>query len=204
MGGRPGLRCEYVQRRATSRRCQRSNVSGRTENTFQLRRGRCRLSAASSTRSRSSNRGCPTCRRRTDSSCRSTRISNSFARSRRPSSTTNSSTRQTTMYKAETSKGDLQQTGTPTLPPAQQPSCLSRSGFCTPRVECAVRPVLVVMPAVDAKGRKALPLQIVDDDISDRRLVVDDQDRLHAPILPASPYRTLKSARGRAAGVIDI
>src|SRR6266540_3116290 len=30
-GGRPGLRCEYVQRRATSWRCQRSSVSGLNE-----------------------------------------------------------------------------------------------------------------------------------------------------------------------------
>ncbi len=40
-----------------------------------------------------------------------TRISNSFARSRRPSRTINSSSRQTTMYRADTSKGDLQQMG---------------------------------------------------------------------------------------------
>jgi hypothetical protein len=59
--------------------------------------------------------GCPTCRRRTDNSWRSTRISNSFDRSRRPRSTTNSSKRQATRYTADTSKGDLQRTGTPTL-----------------------------------------------------------------------------------------
>jgi hypothetical protein len=33
--------------------------------------------------------------------------------------------RQTTTYKADTCKGDLQQTGTPTLPPPRQPSRLA-------------------------------------------------------------------------------
>jgi hypothetical protein len=37
------------------------------------------------------------------------------------------------MYTAETSKGDLHQMGTPTLPPPHQPWCLTRSSFCTPR-----------------------------------------------------------------------
>src|SRR6266540_1364720 len=35
---------------------------------------------------------------------------------------------------ADTSKGDLQLTGTPTLPPPRQASRLIRSGYCTPRV----------------------------------------------------------------------
>src|SRR5262249_41427202 len=61
----------------------------------------------------------PDLARRVDNSWRSTRISSSLARSSRPRSTTNSSRRQTTTYKADKSKGDLQRTGTPTLPPSQ-------------------------------------------------------------------------------------
>jgi hypothetical protein len=45
--------------------------------------------------------------------------------------TINSSRRQTTMYRRDTSKGDLQQTGPPTLPPPRQPSHFTRSGFAT-------------------------------------------------------------------------
>lgn len=37
------------------------------------------------------------------------------------------------MYRTDTSNGDLQQTGDPTLPPPQQPSYLTRSSSCTPR-----------------------------------------------------------------------
>jgi hypothetical protein len=48
---------------------------------------------------------------KTDNSCRSTRISSSFARSLRPKSTINSGNRHTTTYSEDTSKGDLQQTG---------------------------------------------------------------------------------------------
>ncbi len=70
-----------------------------------------RLNAASKSRSCVSKRGRRTWRRRIDSSWRSTRISSSLARSLRPSSTTNSSRRQTTMYRPDASKGDLQQTG---------------------------------------------------------------------------------------------
>src|SRR5205085_12164524 len=87
-----------------------------------------------STRSCAPNRGRTACRRRIDSSCRSTRISNSFARSHRPTSTINSSRRQTTTYSADTNKGGLQEDGErPTLPSPQEPSSLTRPGFCTPR-----------------------------------------------------------------------
>ena len=48
---RPGRRCGYVQRRATSSRCQRSSVAGDTRNDDHARRGSARLSAASSARS---------------------------------------------------------------------------------------------------------------------------------------------------------
>src|SRR5262249_7839305 len=120
---------------ATIRGCQRGRVSGRTENGCQLCRGRSRPSAASSSRSCGSNRGRPSCRRRIDSSCRSTRISSSFARSPRAKSTINSSSRTTTTYNPETSKGDLQQTATPTLPPPRQRKRSTRPRFCTPRAE---------------------------------------------------------------------
>ncbi len=49
--GRPTLRREYVQRRATSCRCQRKRVAGETRNDDQPDRGSERLSAASSARS---------------------------------------------------------------------------------------------------------------------------------------------------------
>jgi hypothetical protein len=50
-GGRPGFLCGYVQRRATSWRCQRSSVSGLTGKPAQAGRGSERLSAANSARS---------------------------------------------------------------------------------------------------------------------------------------------------------
>jgi hypothetical protein len=50
-GGRPGRRGGYVQRRAIRRRCQRSNVSGRTGNALQERRVATRLNAANIRRS---------------------------------------------------------------------------------------------------------------------------------------------------------
>jgi hypothetical protein len=95
-GGRPDRRCGYVQWPATSRRCQRRIVSGRTRNTLHERRGSTRLNAASTSRACGSNRGRPTCRRRTDNSWRSTRISNSFERSPRASNTTSANSRQAT------------------------------------------------------------------------------------------------------------
>jgi hypothetical protein len=63
-GGRPGLRCAYVQRRATSWRCQRSNVSGLTGKQLQAVRGSERLSDASSARSARVSAGRAACRRR--------------------------------------------------------------------------------------------------------------------------------------------
>jgi hypothetical protein len=56
----------------------------------------------------------------------------SFACSRRPSSTTSSSERQKTTYKEDTGKGDLQQTGTPTLAPPHQPLCAHPIRFLHP------------------------------------------------------------------------
>ena len=85
--GRPGLRCEYVHRRAINCRCQRSSVSGLKEKTVHAVRGNERLSDASSARSARVNFGRVDCRRRITSSWRRTRISNSFER-RGPSSHT--------------------------------------------------------------------------------------------------------------------
>jgi hypothetical protein len=67
-GGRPGLRCAYVQRRATSWRCQESSVSGLNEKTVQARLGSERLNAASSARSARVSRDRGRCRRRIASS----------------------------------------------------------------------------------------------------------------------------------------
>jgi hypothetical protein len=92
---------------ATSRRCQRSSVSGLTKNACHERRGSTRLSAAKSSRSRGVNCGLLTCRRRIDSSCRNTKISSSFERSPRRSSTTNSNRRQARTYTNDTGKSNL-------------------------------------------------------------------------------------------------
>src|SRR5262249_60120642 len=61
VGGRPGRRCRYVQRRATSSRCQRNSVVGATKNDRrQTCRGSTRLNAASSARSACVSCGRPT------------------------------------------------------------------------------------------------------------------------------------------------
>jgi len=95
-----------------------------------------RLNAASTSRSPGSNCGLFTCRRKTSNSWRSTRISSSFERSPRPSSTTSANNRQTTTYTSDTSKDNLHQTGHAEAnaqsavhapPPPVRPS------FCTPR-----------------------------------------------------------------------
>ena len=52
IAGRPGRRCGLVHFRATSDRCQRRSVSGRTRNAPQCSLGRILLAAASSARSR--------------------------------------------------------------------------------------------------------------------------------------------------------
>src|SRR5207247_720409 len=88
--GRPTLRREYVQRRATSSRCQRTSVAGETKSVDQAERGNERLNAANSTRSAGRGRGRATRRRKTCSWWRSTRISSSFDRSERRPSTTSS------------------------------------------------------------------------------------------------------------------
>src|SRR5204862_4770013 len=49
------------------------------------------------------------------------------------------------------------------------------------------------VPVARLQRRIALAPQILDDHVPDCRLVVDDQNRLHGTILPASPYKTLKS-----------
>src|SRR6266516_3570556 len=109
--GRPGRRCGYVQRRATSRRCQRSSVRGLTEKTAHACRGRARLSAVNNSRSASRSCGRRVWRRKIDSSCRSTRISNSFDPGDRQRSTTSSNRRRTTTYASDHSTRDLQRAG---------------------------------------------------------------------------------------------
>jgi hypothetical protein len=106
----------YVQRRATSRWCQRSSVRGLTEKADQVRRGSARLNAAKNTRSASCSCGRCACRRRIESSCRSTRISSSFDSGERQHRTISSNRWQTTKYASDRNTRDLQQTGKPTLP----------------------------------------------------------------------------------------
>jgi hypothetical protein len=103
-GGRPGLRCEHVHRRAISWRYQRSSVSGLKEKALQAGRGNERLSDASSARSARVSFGREDCRRRIASSWRSTRISNSFERRGRPSSQSKANRFRTTRYTNDQSK----------------------------------------------------------------------------------------------------
>jgi hypothetical protein len=95
-GGRPGLVCEYVQRRAASWRCHRRSVSGFTGKLVQAARGSERLSAASSARSARVSLGGAARRRKIASSWRRTRISSSFERRGRPSSQTSANRFRTT------------------------------------------------------------------------------------------------------------
>src|SRR5262249_26855921 len=126
IGGRPGRRCVYVQRRSSSRRCHRSSVSGPTGNTHHERRDSRRLSAASTTRSCGSNRGRPTRRPRVATPGRRTRISSSFERSparAAPAAPAADRPRRTpTTQATATSKG----TGTPTPPRRQRPRSITR------------------------------------------------------------------------------
>jgi hypothetical protein len=138
IGGRPGRRCGYVQWQATSRRCQRRSVSGLTKNAPHERRGNTRLSAVSSNRSSDVNRGRFTCRRRIDSSCRNTKISSSFERSPRASSTTSSNRRQTSAYTNEMTKKtsdrrEPEATPTSVREPRRHSHADSTEIFCTPR-----------------------------------------------------------------------
>src|SRR6266511_1999194 len=102
-GGLPGSVCGYVQRRATSWRCQHSSVSGLTRKLAQVERGSERLNAASSARSARVSLGRADCRRRTANSCRSTRISSSFEPRGRPSSHTSANRFRTTRYTSDQS-----------------------------------------------------------------------------------------------------
>ena len=101
----------YVQRRATSRWCQRSSVRGLTKNTDQDRRGSARLNAASSIRSACRSCGGLACRRRIESSCLNTKISSSFELDDRQHSTSNANSRHATRYTNDDNTHDLQQTG---------------------------------------------------------------------------------------------
>jgi hypothetical protein len=99
-----GALCGYVQQRATSRRCQRSSVSGLTPKLAQAARGSERLSAASNARSAPVSVGRAACRRRIPSSWRRTRISSSFERRGRASNQTNANRSRTTRYTNDQSK----------------------------------------------------------------------------------------------------
>jgi hypothetical protein len=97
--GRPGRRYAYVQRRATSSRCQRRTVAGLTKNEDHAERGSARLKAASSARSTVPSCGRATWRSSTCNWWRSTRISISFARCERIRSTASSSSRRSIQYR---------------------------------------------------------------------------------------------------------
>jgi hypothetical protein len=73
--GRPVLPCRSVHRRLIMWASERSGVAGLTQKALQRSRGRRWLSTASNVRSRASRRARAALRRRTPSSCRSTRIS---------------------------------------------------------------------------------------------------------------------------------
>jgi hypothetical protein len=103
-GGRPGVRCEYVHRRAMSCRCQRSSVSGLIGKTAHAGRANERLSTVNSVRSARVSFGREVCRRRIAISCRRTRISSSFERRDRPSSHTSANRFRTTRYRNDQSK----------------------------------------------------------------------------------------------------
>jgi hypothetical protein len=96
---RPGRRCGYVQRRATSSRCQRSSVAGDTRNDDHARRGSARLSAASS--ARSAERSCGRAIWRSSTLVAQDEISISFSRSDCIRSTNSSSRRRSTQYRNE-------------------------------------------------------------------------------------------------------
>ena len=144
IGGRPGRQCGYVQWRATSRRCQHKSVSGLTTNAPHKRRGNTRLSAVNSSRSSGVNRGRFTCRRRIDSSRRNTKISSSFERSPRPTSTTNSIRRQESAYTNETTEKTSDRREPEATPPASRESPrhshAKTTSFCAPRATRCVYP----------------------------------------------------------------
>src|SRR5207244_298115 len=97
----------YVQRRATRRPCQRSNVVGVTRNDCQRERGNNRLAAVRKTRSVVVSCGRCACRRSTASSCRSTTISSSLKSCERGRSKTSWSTPRTTRQQSDQNKNQL-------------------------------------------------------------------------------------------------
>jgi hypothetical protein len=101
--------------------CQRTSVRGLTEKADQACRGSARLNAVRKSRSASRICGRLVWRRKIESSCRSTRISNSFDPGDRQASTTSSNRRRTTKYVSDHSTRNLQRTGVAdaTEPPPQ-------------------------------------------------------------------------------------
>jgi hypothetical protein len=98
--GRPE-RAPYVQRRATSRRCQPSSDAGVTRNDGRLDHGNSRLAAARKTRSVIVSCGRLIWRRSTESSCRSTTISSSLKSCERERRKRSCSTQRTKRYKSD-------------------------------------------------------------------------------------------------------
>jgi hypothetical protein len=79
----------------------RSSIRGLTEKADQVRRGSARLNADKNTRSASRSCGRRACRRKIESSCRSTRISSSFDSGDRQQRTITSNRRRTTKYASD-------------------------------------------------------------------------------------------------------
>jgi hypothetical protein len=121
-------------RRATSWRCQRSNISGLTEKLVHAGRGSERLSAANSARSAHVGFSWPACRRRIANSCLSIKISSSFDRRGRASSHTSANTLRTTRYTNDHSEHEppLKTARAPTPPSAASTLAESRERACEP------------------------------------------------------------------------
>ena len=92
-----------VHRRAMSRRCHASKVSGVTKNAPHRGLGSSRLAAARKARSAGRNAGRDTCRRSTASSWRSTTISSSLKSDERKHRSTSAITRPNITYKNDAS-----------------------------------------------------------------------------------------------------
>ena len=153
-GGLPADRCGYVQRRATSWRCQRSSVSGLTEKSLQLDRSSERLNAASSARSARVSFGVVPCRRRIANSCRKTRISTSFERRGRASSHTSANRFRTTRYTNDQSKqpsldhGKRAEPSEPDAPHDPRTSLRTLRAGARMAHTCGDRPTLGLRPRV--------------------------------------------------------
>ena len=136
--GRPAFRCAYVQRRATSWRCQRSSVSGLTTRFARDVRGTARLSAANSARSARVSLGRPARRRST--ARRRSRISSSFERRGRASNHTSANRFRAIRYANVQSKQTLPRPTARAPNLASRTRTKSRGRVCEPYARCVLTP----------------------------------------------------------------